>query len=104
MFTGRHTLENSEKGATLSHFASSAKRASGYRAIYASRFAIVISDISHPFAALPKSRGTTCTKRARVIRPLFTADSPEANQSKRADKEVWKTRIRTSGVLNSLRI
>jgi hypothetical protein len=73
MFTSVHTLEDSQKGAILSHFLSSPKRDPGKRAIYASHYAARISDAIDPFLQRLKAHGATCTKCTRPVRPLFTA-------------------------------
>jgi hypothetical protein len=70
VFTSGQTLEKTQKGTTLSHFSSSARRLSGPRARSASPFTAAISDTDRPFFGVSKASWRTRTGR----RPTISAD------------------------------
>ena len=67
VFTSGHTLKKPQKGATLSHFVSRARRLSGRRSCSTSRSVVMTFDMEGPFSASQKASWRTCTGKRPAI-------------------------------------
>jgi hypothetical protein len=65
--TSGHTLEKPEKGATLSHFFSGARRLSGPRSWSASRSSVMTCEMEGPFSASQKASRRPCAAKRPAI-------------------------------------
>ena len=67
VFTSEHALREPQKGATLSHFFSGARRLFGRRSCSTSHSAVMTSDREGPFSARQKASWRTCTGKRPAI-------------------------------------